>query len=234
MIYTDTPSSPKETAATRLILFDFDGVVADSEVISLATLRQALEDFGVTMTIEEVRKEFLGGSINRFEAYVATNGTRPPDGFARHWYEMVFTRFRAELKVMPGFLPLLDLLDSLQIDYCIASGGSFQRLGVALEAIGLTQRLEGRVFSADLVEHGKPHPDLFLYSAAQMGVAAKDCLVIEDSIAGIIAAKAARMRVFGFVGGSHLSDIQESYLEGMQAHHVDDVIHSFGELSDKL
>ena len=230
---SETIPVPNGHRTPGLVIFDFDGVVVDSEVISLSTLRQAMKDFGVSLSLEDVRARFLGGSINRFEAYVDANGTRPAAvGFAQHWYDMLFEHFRTDLEVMPGFLELLERLDTRSIPYCVASGGSYERLGVAMEATRLSDRFKTKIFSADLVEHGKPQPDLFLHAAQKMAVAPDRCLVIEDSPAGIIAAKAAGMPVIGFVGGSHLKDVIEDYPKTLMSHRADAIIHAFGQIED--
>ena len=86
---------------------------------------------------------------------------------------------------------------------CVASSSQPERIRLSLTVTGLLDDLEAHIFTASMVRHGKPAPDLFLHAAEVMDAAPADCLVIEDSLAGISAAKAAGMRVFGFVGGSH-------------------------------
>ena len=220
----------QDPAGTGLVIFDFDGVVVDSEPISLATLHSALSDYGVKLTLDDVRAQFLGASIRQVEQFLDRHGTRPSaDGFASHWYETLFTRFRQELRPMPGIDGLLDHLDRCGLPYCIASGSSFERLDVALGAVGMTERFTSRVFSADLVQRGKPAPDLFLRAAAGMAVPPSRCLVIEDSPAGITGAKSAGMRALGFVGGSHLVGFRAAHGDLLRENRADDVI---DELSD--
>lgn len=207
----DAPANPR--LSTELVIFDFDGVVVDSEPASLATLRDTLAHFGLKLTVAEVRARFLGNSIPRIAAAIrAETGQDAPD-FMRHWYDLLFARFRAELQPMPGILSILDELDRQGLPYCIASGSSFERLGVSLDITGLAPRFAGRVFSADQVTRGKPAPDLFLHSANSLGIPPANCLVIEDAPAGIEAARAAGMRPYGFVGGSHLAGLAESHAQ---------------------
>ncbi|MGP9804614.1 HAD family hydrolase [Paracoccus sp. NSM] len=198
-------------AMTRLVIFDFDGVVVDSEPISLSTLRDTLAHFGLDLTIDAVRARFLGNSVPRIAQAIRAETGRDQPGFAAHWYDMLFARFRAELRAMPGITELLDALDRRGVAYCIASGSAYQRLDVSLEVTGLAPRFAGRVFSADLVLRGKPAPDLFLLAAERMGVAPGECLVVEDAPAGIEAARAAGMRALGFVGGGHLAALAQSH-----------------------
>ena len=207
----DDASTAPPAPRTRLVIFDFDGVVVDSEPISLSTLRDTLAHFGLDLTIDAVRSRFLGNSVPRIAQAIRAETGQDQPGFAAHWYDLLFARFRAELRPMPGITDLLDALDRRGVAYCIASGSAFQRLDVSLEVTGLAPRFEGRVFSADLVARGKPAPDLFLHAAQCMGVAPRDCLVVEDAPAGIEAAEAAGMRALGFVGGGHLAALAQAH-----------------------
>ena len=91
--------------------------------------------------------------------------------------------------------------------YCLASSSAVRRINAALAFAGLADRFIGKVFSASMVSRGKPAPDLFLHVAKVMGVEPRDCLVIEDSPAGVEAARRANMAVIGFVGGSHADSL---------------------------
>ena len=99
------------------------------------------------------------------------------------------------------------LLDRLNVPYCLASSSAVRRINAALAFAGLADRFIGKVFSASMVSRGKPAPDLFLHVAKVMGVEPRDCLVIEDSPAGVEAARRANMAVIGFVGGSHADSL---------------------------
>jgi HAD superfamily hydrolase (TIGR01509 family) len=211
---------------TGLVIFDFDGVLVDSEILSLSTLRDTLRDFGAELTETEVRTRFLGGAFHGILDFLKglPAPERPIETFEDTWYDTLFARFRAELQPMPGVVTLLDHLDSVGTAYCIASSGSVRRLDVALEATGLGARFGDRVFSADMVARGKPAPDVFLHAASVMGVAPAACLVIEDSPAGAQAARAAGMRALGFVGGSHLRDIAQAHGDKLRAQNAATVI----------
>ncbi|PWK59964.1 HAD superfamily hydrolase (TIGR01509 family) [Roseicyclus mahoneyensis] len=219
-----------------VVIFDFDGVLVDSEVISLSTLRDSLQEFGVAMTEAQVRETFLGGSIRQINAFLQTvaNPAYPPDHFEQRWYAHLFARFRAELRPMSGALALLDHLDTRGHGYCIASGGSMERLGVALAVTGLAPRFGDRVYSADMVARGKPAPDIFLHAAREMGIAPERCLVIEDSPAGASAAHAAGMRALGFVGGAHLRGRTDEHRDLLMSLHVETVIDDLGAVRDLL
>lgn len=213
-----------------LAILDFDGVIADSEVISLTTLQETLSAFGLELSLDDVRQAFLGRSLASIEAYVDEHGPHKTErDFATRWQTKLFDRFRAELKPMPHLVALLKHLSDKRIPYCIASSGTFERLGVALSALGLSERFAS-IFSTELVEHGKPEPDLFLFAAHQIGVRPEACLVIEDSPFGVRAAKAANMRCVGFVGGSHLQGIADDHGELLRRNGADAIITSFDAL----
>lgn len=195
----------------QLVIFDFDGVIADSELISLSTLRDSLGTSGVELSIDEVRRRCLGVSVAGIAKMVAeVNPAADLDSFREDWETHLFVRFRQELQPVPGLLTLLDRIGARGIPFCIASSGTHERIGIALEAMDISDRF-AHVFSAEEVRNGKPAPDLFLHAAASMNVAPRHCLVIEDSAFGVAAATAARMPAIGFVGGGHLDPIRVAH-----------------------
>jgi HAD superfamily hydrolase (TIGR01509 family) len=225
---------PLSLEAFNLIIFDFDGVIADSEIISLSTLRETLTEYGIDLPTQEVRKKFLGKSLAAIETYVAEHS---PSGsantFAQKWQAELFRRFHRELSPISDVKDFLGVLASMNIPYCIASSGTFERIGVALTAMQMTSLFEN-VFSSEQVEHGKPAPDLFLHAAAQVGVAPESCLVIEDSPFGVRAAKAANMCCAGFVGGAHLRGIEDQHGEFLRQQGADVIISSYEALAPAL
>lgn len=207
---------PREKA--KALIFDFDGVLVNSEIIAMAELRGCLSEFGIQLTWDELIDTFLGASFEDIETYVRRDtGIDPGPDFRERWYARLFARYSRGLTVIPGALELLDQLDAREIAYCVASGGSHRRLAFALDVTGLKRRFDGRAFSADLVERGKPEPDLFLYAAGRLGMTPRDCLVIEDAVAGVRAAAAAGIRSLGFVGGSHLAERRAVHGEQFRA-----------------
>ncbi len=191
----------------RLVIFDFDGVIADSEVISLSSLQGALRDFGIALTPAETRNAFLGTSLRTITAHVAKNGTRNANGFPEAWESALFERFAKELQPVPQVFELIGHLRDSQTPFCVASSSTFRRIEAALSAMDMSDRFQ-HVFSAEQVARGKPAPDLFELAASKMKVDPCDCVVIEDSPHGVRAAKAANMHAIGFVGGQHLIDFQ--------------------------
>ncbi|MEM8572343.1 MAG: HAD family phosphatase [Pseudomonadota bacterium] len=216
--------------APALVVFDFDGVIADSEVISLSSLQQTLGTFGVDLSIGEVRRRYLGVGTDKILRDVESESPqRTAAGFREAWQKILFARFRAELTPVHGAQDLLARIAEENIPYCIASSGSFERIGIALEAMKLTDRFE-HVFSAEQVRNGKPAPDLFLLAAQEMRVNPEDCVVIEDSLYGVAAAKQAGMRAIGFLGGKHLTAISEGHRSRLLEAGADCTISRFDEL----
>ncbi|UFZ02249.1 HAD family hydrolase [Bradyrhizobium ontarionense] len=184
-----------------LVIFDCDGVLVDSEVISCQAHADVLSLCGYPITADEVFDRFLGRSSKQATLEVeAELGRSLPDDFNARLQDRLFRAFEQDLRSIEG---ITDALDSIDIPVCVASSGSHQRMRVSLGATRLYDRLAPHIFSSSQVENGKPAPDLFLFAAAQMKARPWACVVVEDSPAGIRGAAAAGMTVLGFHGGSH-------------------------------
>ncbi|MDR6757589.1 HAD superfamily hydrolase (TIGR01509 family) [Mycoplana sp. BE70] len=184
-----------------LIIFDCDGVLVDSEPISLAVLVDALDAAGVTMDADEATDRFLGRSLKSMSDILHEDyGLAIDDHFLENMRKALYARFREELQPIDG---VRAAVEALPVPFCVASSSQPERIRLSLAVTGLLDSFEPNIFSASMVERGKPAPDLFLHASAAMGVAPDACAVIEDSPAGVMAAKAAGMRVFAFAGGSH-------------------------------
>jgi HAD superfamily hydrolase (TIGR01509 family) len=187
---------------TQLVIFDCDGVLIDSEVISASMLIAELKEYGVDITLEFVSRHFLGRSYPTVLREVReVFGVDLPDRFEADYRARLLAAFARDLRVMPG---VLDVITNLRRPYCLATSSSPERLAQSLRLTGLDALFHGRCFTASQVSKGKPAPDLFLFAAGQMGAEPKDCMVIEDSLIGVRAALAAGMDVWRFTGGSHL------------------------------
>jgi HAD superfamily hydrolase (TIGR01509 family) len=156
-----------------------------------------LTDIGLPMTPEQSVEAFMGQSWKRVLAWAEEQGAPLPEGFRRRYLDTMFAAFEEELRPVPG---VIAALDAITLPNCVASSASVEKMRFTLGHTGLWDRFEGRIFSATEVEHGKPAPDLFLHAAASMGWAPADCAVVEDSPAGVAAARAAGMTVFGYAG----------------------------------
>ena len=184
-----------------LVIFDCDGVLVDSEVISCRAHAETLTRHGYPITSEQVLERFLGRSMRQATIEVeAELGRRLPDDFQSRTYAEIFRLFAASLEATPH---IGEALARITVPVCVASSGPPEKISASLNRTGLYDRFAPHIFSAVQVRHGKPAPDLFLFAAERMQTAPERCLVIEDSVAGIAGAIAAGMPVLGFHGGSH-------------------------------
>ena len=187
--------------APDLIIFDCDGVLVDSEVISNRIFAESLAELGVVLTLEESMRFGIGKSSTTLAAAIEQEfNVTLPAGFIEERRVRIMDAFTSELQPIDG---ILELLLALKLKRCVASNSHIDRVRHALTTTGLMPHLEPHIYTAAMVERGKPAPDLFLYAAAQHDVRPGRCLVIEDSLSGVSAALAAGMPVIGFVGGSH-------------------------------
>jgi HAD superfamily hydrolase (TIGR01509 family) len=186
-----------------LIIFDCDGVLIDSEIISARMLVSELALLGVDIDMAYVTDHFLGRSYPTVMKMIRKdfNVTLKPE-FEDQYRSRLLAAFASELKVMGHVVPMLG---ALKTPWCVATSSSPSRAARSLEITGLRALVGPRLFTASEVAEGKPAPDLFLHAAARMQIAPDRCLVIEDSLNGIRAARAAGMAVWRFVGGSHLA-----------------------------
>lgn len=188
---------------TGLVIFDCDGVLIDSEVISMTMLIDELRGHGLELTVEFVSRYFLGRSYPTVLREVRERfGLDLPPGFEAAYRARLMAAFRRDLKVMPG---VVDVVRQLTLPFCVATSSSPERVRQSLQIAGLDELMGAHVFTASQVARGKPAPDLFLLAAAEMGVEPSRCLVIEDTETGIRAGLAAGMQVWRFTGGSHLA-----------------------------
>lgn len=185
-----------------LVIFDCDGVLIDSEIISARMLVAELARLGLTIDLAYVERNFLGRSYPVvMETIRREFGLDLPPEFESQYREALLSAFRQELRVVPH---VHQVLAGIGVPFCVATSSSPRRVEMSLQLVGLSDLVGGNVFTSTLVARGKPAPDLFLYAARQMGAAPDRTLVIEDSLTGIRAGLAAGMTVWRFVGGSHL------------------------------
>ena len=181
------------------VIFDCDGVLVDSEKIGVHIDRKVLAEVGINFTVEEVVANFMGKSDKYFIETVESMIGKPVPNI---WLEEISRRyqeaFENELTPVPG---IVAALDELELPHCVASSGSHEKMRFTLGKTGLLARFENKLFSSTQVERGKPHPDLFLFAAKQMGWEPERCLVVEDSHAGVEAGLAAGMKVAAYAGG---------------------------------
>src|SRR5262245_32862306 len=184
-----------------LVIFDCDGVLVDSEVISCRAHAQTLTRHGYPITEEQVLHRFLGVSDREARQIIERETRRKlPDDFEAQVKEATLKFYAGDLKAIAGVAAAIAAID---LPKCVASSGTPEKIRQGLECAGLYEQLSPHIFSATQVKRGKPAPDLFLYAANEMCAAPQRCLVIEDSVPGVTGAIAAGMIVLGFHGGSH-------------------------------
>jgi len=187
-------------AKPDLIIFDCDGVLVDSEVLSCRCLSKVLAGYGIDLGLDQALDLFLGRSMTAVVEHYGALGRPIPEQFSTELTAGVRAAFTSALCPIEG----VDLvLEGLQIPHCVASSSDADRVSLSLSLTGLAPHFDNRLYTSQMVERGKPAPDLFLYAAERMQVDPRRTLVIEDSISGVEAGKTAGMTVWGFVGGSH-------------------------------
>jgi HAD superfamily hydrolase (TIGR01509 family) len=202
-----------------LIIYDFDGVIADSEVLANTVLAQIVTELGVATTLEQSYRLYMGKRFVDVIAAVETSLGRPlPASFPADYQARTLERFRRDLRFVDGARGYIDAF--AHVPRCIASSSSPDRLALCLQVLELQSTFGAHVFSASAVPRGKPHPDIFLHAAKQMGTAPSDCIVIEDSASGVTAALAAGMTVIGLLAGKHIRADHGERLLSAGAHHV--------------
>lgn len=194
------------------MILDCDGVLVDSEITSCRVLTKLLAEHGAAVDFDYFQKYFLGRSFPKVaQAIRETFKLSLGPEFEEEYRRRLLTAFETELRTVDG---VEDMLDRLAVRSCVATSSSPPRVRRSLEITGLARWFGDDVFTASEVKHGKPAPDLFLHVAERMGATPERCLVVEDSIPGLIAGLAARMTVWRFVGASHLRGIWRESHQG--------------------
>jgi len=188
----------------KCVIFDCDGVLVDSEIIAHNMGIKALAQFGCHISVEESIRLFTGvNDKTERKILLEEFGVDIPGQFFNDRQQATVDAFEIELN--PLIKNILQVFQDQKIERCVASSSPRNRV---LRALTLTNQLsffhEDSIFTSQQVDKGKPAPDLFLYAAKKMGYFPQDCIVIEDSMAGIEAALTANMTVIGFLGGSHV------------------------------
>jgi HAD superfamily hydrolase (TIGR01509 family) len=185
------------------LIFDFDGVIADSEAIANTVLAEIVTGLGHPTTLDQSLARYSGQRWDEVIAEIeAAIGKPLPSDFSGQLKLATLDRFRMDLKEVSGATNFIRRFSHLP--RCIASSSSIDRLQLCLSVLELEAEFGNHVFSADMVARGKPHPDIFLFAAGKLGVSPDECLVIEDSAGGIKAAVAAGMTAIGLCAASHI------------------------------
>lgn len=184
-----------------LVIFDCDGVLINTEEIASGVCVEALAELDMQLTLQQYASRYSGRPIADAWLRVEEDHGKPlPLGFREKVDAEVLRRFSLSLGPIDG---VVELLTSMRGPRCVASSTQLPLLKTNLAQAGLDHFFDPSIFSVSQVRRGKPAPDVFLFAASQMGADPQRCLVIEDSAAGVIAARRAGMRVIGFSGGGH-------------------------------
>jgi len=186
------------------VIFDCDGVLVDSEVISNRVLARALTAEGLPTTLAEARRDYQGLLLEEVVCRAeASLGRSLPEGWLARYERDRAEEFRRDLGPVEGAAEALERVSAAGVEVCVASQGKLEKIRLSLALTGLGAAFtELRLFSAESVARGKPHPDLFLHAAEAMGASPSGCVVVEDTPSGVTAALAAGMRVLGYAADS--------------------------------
>ncbi|MER9949323.1 HAD family phosphatase [Mesorhizobium sp. M0047] len=219
-------------ATMKLIIFDCDGVLVNSEEVYQAAELEWLASAGLTFEPSVYTKTFMGLSPAIWRAKLEAIGLARAKPLTPHFFEQMadYTneRLQKRLAPLPDARNTINRLSSLR---CVASSTPVARLRWKLERTGLIDLFEPHIFSSDLVNNGKPEPDLFLYAARSMNVHPEECIVVEDSVNGVLAGKAAGMHVIGFAAGNHCSG---NHGDILLQHGADVVVAAYRDLESAL
>ena len=193
--------------SNELIIFDCDGVLVDSEPIAARVLASYISTHGRTTTTDECLETFTGLSLESVRKIVAGNwGLALPDNFVTELRALDRSAFEKELRPVAGVKDAINSIKNAGIKICVASSGAKEKITHSLSITGLIDLFDGNIFSASEVANGKPAPDLFLHVLDKMAASPNNAVVIEDSPAGVMAAKNAAIPVMAFAGATHARD----------------------------
>ena len=208
-----------------LIIFDCDGVLIDSEIVVCRLVSEEFTERGYAITPDEVAGHYAGRPEGDMIADIERDwGRSVPADYYERIRQRVAHAYGSELQPTPG---VAAMLDELQVSFCVASSASIEKLILGLRSTGLYDRFASQLVSASFVAKGKPAPDVFLYAAGWMRTPVRQCVVVEDSVAGVHAARSAGIRAIGFTGGAHCAP---GHADALRQAGADNVIADWREL----
>ena len=190
----------------KCIIFDCDGVLVDSEPIANQILITMATELGVDIDMNFAIDHFIGKSLYTcMETISQYGGIALPDTFEKEFRKRSFEKFKEELQPIPK---IKEVLKELDLPFCVASSGPVNKIELNLKTTGLYSFFEGKIFSCYMVNKWKPEPDVFLLAAKTMGYEPKECLVVEDSLAGITAAQNVGFDVVAYKSEFNIKELQ--------------------------
>lgn len=216
----------------KLLIWDFDGVIADSEKVWLKNRQVYFKDrLGLDLSFDEINSYFGGTSDSTKKIILQKMGYETDDKF---WADVLDIDLKSmDTEGLDLFDGVLDILKKKNFKQCIATGGIRSKTIHKIDVIDIRGLIpDEHIFTVDCVKRGKPEPDLFLYAADKMGEKPQDCLVIEDSIAGMTAAIRAKMSVVAFLGSEIYQ--HQAYIDKVKALGIQNIFYSMDELKQFL
>ncbi|GJM19594.1 MAG: hydrolase [Phycisphaeraceae bacterium] len=212
---------------TDLVIFDCDGVLVDSERVTTRLLAEVITEFGLPTTVEDAIARYKGTDLSVIVEHVGAQLGRPADELVEIYRGRMYAELGAACDACPGAPEALDAVEAAGLGWCVASNGPRKKIETTLRSSGLTNRVDpARVFSAYEVGVWKPEPGLFLAAAESLGASPERCVVVEDSRSGVVAGKAAGMRVIAYADITPAADLLDAG--------ADAVIASMHELATAL
>jgi HAD superfamily hydrolase (TIGR01509 family) len=179
-----------------LLIFDCDGVLVDSEMITNRVFARMLNDLGIAVTLEDMFERFVGRSMPQcLEIIAGLLGEPVPEGFVEDYYRRSRAALQRDLKAVPD---IETVLQTVTLPFCVASSGTHEKMQTTLGVTGLLPYFRGRIYSVTEVARSKPFPDVYLHAAREQGARPETCAVVEDTPTGVSAGVAAGMTVFGY------------------------------------
>lgn len=190
----------------KCIIFDCDGVLVDTEKIGNGILLSMAAEHVFKMELEDAYRNFNGRNLNDcFRHIEEAINQKLPETFESDYRQKSFEAFKTQVKPIEG---VVSFIDHLEIPYCVASSGPVDKIRLNLEVAGLLDKFEGKIFSSYEIGSWKPEPGIFLHAAKEMGFEVEDCIVVEDSKAGVIAGIQGGFKVYGFANGYNNADLE--------------------------
>ncbi|CAM3401057.1 HAD family phosphatase [Flavobacterium chungbukense] len=194
----------------KCIIFDCDGVLVDTEKIGNGILLAMAQEHGFEMELEDAYRHFNGRNLNDcFRHIEEAIDQKLPENFESEYREKSFEAFKTQVKPMEGVLDFIENIEKLEIPYCVASSGPVEKIRLNLGIAGLLDKFENKLFSSYQINSWKPEPGIFLHAAKEMGFDVKDCIVLEDSKAGVKAGISGGFQVYGFANGYNDEDLKD-------------------------
>jgi HAD superfamily hydrolase (TIGR01509 family) len=183
----------------KCIIFDSDGVLVDSETISARIYQEMAGELGFVLDFKLAVDKFGGSPMRENLQFIKENiNSEMPADFEKEFRERTYEAFKTELKPVEG---IHAFIDKLNIPFCVASSGPVEKIRLNLSLVNLLDRFENKIYSSYEIESWKPEPGIFLHAAKNMGFVPEECVVIEDSAHGILAALAGSFQVYALAKG---------------------------------